>query len=92
MQVQGTASVTLCANGLFCSVEAVISSDPRDNLLVGCENLRRLKFIPANFPHQTVLAISSFASLNLLSPVPMQTPDGHMHINMDKDVTPIKRW
>ena len=101
MQVEGTATVTLCANGLFCSVEAVISSDLRDDLLAGCEDLRGLKIIPANFPHQTVRAVSSLASMkqkllekypdtlsDLLSPVPMQTPDGHMHINMDKDATP----
>ena len=93
--------MTLCANGLFCSVEAVISSDLHYNLLVGCEDLRRLKIIPANFPHQTVRSVSSFASMkqkllekypdtlsDSLSSIPMKTPDGHMHINMDKDATP----
>ena len=101
MQVEGTATVTLCANNLFCSVEAVISSDLRDDLLIGCEDLRRLKIIPSNFPHQTVCAVSSFASMkqrllekypdtisDSLTPVPMRTADGYMHINMDKDATP----
>ena len=101
MQVEGTVTVTLCANNLFCSVEAVISSDLHDDLLIGCEDLRRLKIIPANFPHQIVRAVSSFASMkqkllekypdalsDSLSPVPMQTADGYMHINMDKDATP----
>ena len=101
MQVEGTATVTLCANGLFCSVEAVISSNLRDDLLVGCEDLCRLKIISANFPHQTVRAVTSFASMkqklldkypealsDSLSPIPMRTPAGHMHISMDKDATP----
>ena len=54
MQVEGTATVNICANSLMCSIDAVISSDLRDDLLVGCEDLRKLKIIPANFPHQTV--------------------------------------
>ena len=54
LQVEGTATVNICANDLFCSVDAVIISDLRDDLLVRCEDLRRLKIIPANFPHQTV--------------------------------------
>ena len=39
MQVEGTATVNICANNLMCSVDAVISSDLRDDLLVGCEDL-----------------------------------------------------
>ena len=57
MQVEGTATVNICANDLMCSVDAVISSDLRDDLLVGCEDLRKLKIISANFPHQTVLSL-----------------------------------
>ena len=85
----------------MCSVDAVISSDLRDDLLVGCEDLRKLKIIPANFPHQTVRAVSSIESMkqkllekfpdtlsDSLSPVPMRTPDGHMHISMDQHATP----
>ena len=56
MQVEGTATVNICANDLICSVDAVISSDLRDDLLVGCEDLRRLKIIPANFPRLCVLS------------------------------------
>ena len=94
MQVKGTATVNICANDLICSVDAFISSDLRNDLLVGCEDLRHLKIIPANFPHQTVRAVSSFASMkqqllekypdtlsNSLSPIPMRTLDGHMHIS-----------
>ena len=54
MQVEGTAAtVNICANNLMCSVDAVVSSDLRDDLLVGCEDLLKLKIIPANFPHKT---------------------------------------
>ena len=101
MQVEGTATVNICANNLICSVDAVISSDFRDDLLVGCKDLRRLKIIPENFPHQTVRAVSSFESMkqkvlekypntlsDSLSPIPMRTHDGHMHINMDQHATP----
>ena len=101
MQVEGTATVNICANNLMCSVDAVISSDLRDDLLTGCEDLRCLKIIPANFPHQTVRAVSSLESMkqkllekfpdtlsDSLSPIPMCTPDGHMHINMYQHATP----
>ena len=59
MQVEETATVNICANNLMCSVDAVVSSDLRDDLLVGCEDLRKLKIIPANFPHQTVRAVTT---------------------------------
>ena len=101
MQVEGTATVNICANNLICSVDAVISSDLHDDLLVGCEDLHKLKIIPANFPHQIVRAVSSIKSMkqkllekfpdtlsDTLSPAPMHTPDGHMHISMDQHATP----
>ena len=101
MQVEGTATVNICANSLMCSIAAVISSDLRDDLLVGCEDLRKLKIIPANFPHQTVRSVATVESMkqrlldkfpdtlsDSLSPVPMQTSSGHMHINMDHSATP----
>ena len=95
MAVEGTATVNICANNLMRSINAVISSDLRDDLLVGCEDLRQLHIIPANFPHQTVrsVAVESMKQRLLerlpetlsdsLSPVPMHTASGHMHISMD---------
>ena len=101
MQVQGTANVTLCANNIFTNVDAVISSDLCDDLLIGCEDLRQLKIIPSNFPHQTVGAVTTLSSMkqslldkfpetlsDSLSPVPMKTADGDMHISMDRDAIP----
>ena len=58
MSVEGTATVNICVNNLMCSIDAVISSDLRDDLLVGCEDLRKLRIIPANFPHQTVGSVA----------------------------------
>ena len=58
MSVEGTATVNICANNLMRSIDAVISSDLRDDLLVGCEDLRQLQIIPANFPHQTVRSVA----------------------------------
>ena len=91
MQVEGTATVNICANNLMCSIDAVISSDLRDDLLVGCEDLRKLKIIPANFPHQTVRSVTNVESMkqklldkfpetlsDSLSPLPMHTPNGLM--------------
>ena len=63
MLVEGTATVNICANSLMCSIDAVISSDLRDDLLVGCEDLRKLKIIPANFPHQTVRSVTTVESM-----------------------------
>ena len=95
------AKVNICANSLMCIIDAVISSDLRDDLLVGCEDLRKLKIIPANFPHQTVRSVATVESMkqrlpdrfpdtlsDSLSPVPMQTASGHMHINMDHSAIP----
>ena len=42
MTVEGTATVNICANNLMRTVNAVVSSDLRDDLLVGCEDLRQL--------------------------------------------------
>ena len=58
MAVEGTATVNICANNLMRSINAMISSDLRDDLLVGCEDLRQLHIIPANFPHQTVRSVA----------------------------------
>ena len=63
MSVEGTATVNICANSLMCNIDAVISSDLRDDLLVGCEDLCKLKIIPANFPHQTVRSVATVESM-----------------------------
>ena len=63
MQVEGTAEVTLCASNILMDVDAVVSSNLRDDLLVGCEDLSRLKIIPSNFPHQAVPAITILRSM-----------------------------
>lgn len=39
MQVEGTDKVLLCANNIFTEVDAVIISNLRDNLLVGCKDI-----------------------------------------------------
>ena len=101
MQVEGTGTVNICANNLMCSADAVVSSDLRDDLLVGCEDLRKLKILPANFPHQTVRAVTTIESMkqklldkfpytlsDSFSPVPMHTPNGNMHISMAQNATP----
>ena len=99
MTVEGTATVNICANSLMRTVNAVVSSDLRDDLLIGCEDLRQLHIIPANFPQQTVrtVTLGSMKQKLLerfpdtlsdsLSPVPMHTANGNMHINMDQAAT-----
>ena len=65
MSVEGTATVNICANNLMRSINAVISSDLRDDLLVGCEDLRQLHIIPANFPHQTVRSVAILSLIHI---------------------------
>ena len=56
MSVEGTATLNICANSLMCSIDAVISSDLRDDLLVGCEDLRNCLLYTSPSPRDGLLS------------------------------------
>ena len=55
MHVEGMANIRVCANNIQATLNVAISSELRENMLISCDDLRKLRVIPADFPN-TVLA------------------------------------
>ena len=88
-------------NDIFAEIDVIVSSDLWDELLLGVNELKTLKVLPPNFPHDIVRQVTSFETMKWklieafpetlsdeLSPHPMNTTHGLMHINMKVSVTP----
>ena len=85
MHVAGTTTLIAQANGIKCSITAIVSKDLQEDLLISCNDLKTLKVIPRGFPtavcntvdHRDVQAelINSYTDTisNELNPVPMRT-------------------
>ena len=57
MHVEGMANIRVCANNIQATLNVAISSELRENMLISCDDLRKLRVIPADFPN-TVLAVT----------------------------------
>ena len=91
MHVAGTSTLTAQANGVKCSITAIVSKDLQEDLLISCNDLKTLKVIPRGFPtaicntvdHRNVQEelINAYTDTisDELNPVPMQT-GGNVHI------------
>ena len=51
------ANIRVCANNIQATLNVAISSELRENMLISCDDLRKLRVIPADFPN-TVLAVT----------------------------------
>ena len=56
MAVKGTAILDVTANGVRAEIEAIISPDIKELMLVSCQDLMSLRTLPQGFPNVTVHA------------------------------------
>ena len=54
MAVQGMAILSVTANGVRAEIEAIISPDIKELMLVSCQDLMSLRTLPQGFPNVTV--------------------------------------
>ena len=65
MHVEGMANIRVCANNIQATLRVAVSSELKENMLISCDDLRKLSVIPADFPN-TVLAVNQTNQLALL--------------------------
>ena len=85
MDISGITKLNAQANGVKCTISALVSRDLQEDILISCSNLKTLKVIPKGFPTEICRAIEAKdiqnALLNAytdvisdeLNPIPMQT-------------------
>ena len=101
MHISGTTTLTAKANGIECSITAIVSKDLQEDLLISCNDLKSLKVIPRGFPTAICNAIdtkdiqaeilNAYTDIisNELNPIPMQM-GGNMHISLVDKCKPFK--
>ena len=63
MHVEGMVNIRVCANNIQATLRVAVSSELKENMLISCDNLRKLRVIPADFPN----AVLSVGQSNKLS-------------------------
>ena len=56
MHVQGMANIRVCTNNIQATQKVAVSSELKETMLISCDDLSKLRLIPADFPN-TVLSI-----------------------------------
>ena len=51
------ANIRVCANNIQATLRVAVSSELKENMLISCDDLRKLQVIPADFPN-AVLAVA----------------------------------
>ena len=63
MHVEGMANNRVCANSIQATLKVAVSSELKETMLISCDDLRKLRVIPADFPN----AVLSIKQPNTLS-------------------------
>ena len=50
MHVEGMANIRVCASNIQATLQVAVSSELKETMLISCDNLRKLRVIPAYFP------------------------------------------
>ena len=58
MHVEGMANIRVCANNIKATLQVAVSSELKETMLISCDDLHKLRVIPADFPN-TVLIVKS---------------------------------
>ena len=51
MHVEGMANICVCANNIQATLQVAVSSKLKETMLISCDDLRKLRVIPADFPN-----------------------------------------
>ena len=72
MHVEGMANIS--ANNIQATLRVAVSSELKENMLISCDDLRKLRVIPADFPN-AVLSVQQPNKLSHLKAKLMQKFD-----------------
>ena len=86
MHVEGMANIRVCANNIQATLRVAVSSELKENMLISCDDLRKLRVIPADFPN-AVLAVQQSNKLSHLKAKLMQRFDS----TLSDDLNPALR-
>ena len=64
MHVEGMANIQVCANNIQATLQVAVSSELKETMFISCDDLRKLRVIPADFPN-AVLTVRSTNQLFL---------------------------
>ena len=62
MHVEGMANIRVCANNIQATLRVAVSSELKETMLISCDDLRKLRVIPADFPN-AVLSVGQATNL-----------------------------
>ena len=51
MHVEGMANICVCANNIQATLRVAVSSELKETMLISCDDLRKFRVIPADFPN-----------------------------------------
>ena len=65
MHVEGMANIRVCVNNIQATFQVAVSSELKETMLISCDDLRKVRVIPADFPNAvlTVKSSNKLASL-----------------------------
>ena len=62
MHIEGMANIRVCANKIQATLQVAVSSKLKEAMLISCDDLRKLRVIPADFPKNNQLSALSRSS------------------------------
>ena len=84
MHVEGMANIRVCANNIQATLRVAVSSELKENMLISCDDLRKLRVIPADFPN-AVLAVQQPNKLSHLKGKLMQKFDNTLSDDLNPE-------
>ena len=84
MHVEGMANIRVCANNIQATLRVAVSSELKENMLISCDDLRKLRVIPVDFPN-TVLAVTQTNQLAQLKAKLLQKFDKTLSDDLDPE-------
>ena len=102
MHVEGMVNIRVCANNIQATLQVAVSSELKETMLISCDDLRKLRVIPADFPNAVLAVIqpNQLSSLRTkllrkfdktlsddLNPEPMKCSP--MSISLENNAVPI---
>ena len=48
MHIEGMANIRVCANNIQATLQVAVSSELKETMLISCDDLRKLRVIPAD--------------------------------------------
>ena len=86
MHVEGMANICVCANNIQATLQVAVSSELKETMLISCDDLRKLRIIPADFPN-AALTVKSPTRLKSLKTKLLRIFDKTLSDNLNPEPT-----